>query len=434
MTRVMDNHPALGKKDVVLAKSGVYWYSYDDMVARGYTPKIKKDRYSEYRPAEVLRRNKDKFGLITMSVEHTDDETTTDNFDAPGQVSGVVGNAIREERLQDGELGLIAEAAFFKRDIMDYMSKGNKETSADYKSYVVEDPSGKYDYILKDIVSVNNVVVTEAGRGGELVRVRDSVRQLKKNNGGSDMDILKWLGFTRSTDTAKVKLSKVVFDSIEAVNKVDRTKDSKGYLEVVEVEGKKVAEVVTRLQDGAFKDGITSIIKAGFQEPEKLLATKDKTSKVLDTLYESARVKDAEDLKKTMDNMEMESEDGLSPEEKAKKEAEAKEKEKKDKESETKDVAAQVKDSVDAMRKEIIGTLPSLITSGIAAALKIDPATIGGKGRTTDSKDDLQKQVDAELAKLLGGKPGNSSDERVLDSEFDSDIDTDASFLLDHNF
>jgi hypothetical protein len=423
MSRVWDNHPAIAIKPVVLAKSGVYRYSHADMCARwpGFNPTVKKAVYTEYRPPEVLQRAKDKFGLVTMSVEHTDDETDEYNFDVPGQVSAVIGDDIKEERLQDGELALIGKAAFFKRDIMDYMDRGNKETSADYKSRVVPDPSGKHDFLLKEIVSVNNVVVTEAGRGGELVRVRDSIKQLNKNNGGSEMNILEWLGIGRATDS-KTKLSKVIFDGVEAVAKIDRVKDQAGYLAAVETEGKKVAEIVTRLQDGAAKEGITSIVKAGFTEPEKLLATKDKSAKVLDALHELARVKDADDVKKTLDTLgEMSTEDDkLTPEQKA-----AKEKELAD--ARSKDTATQIKEGLDAMRQEFSAALPGLITTAVAAVLKIGP-----EKHTKDTKGDMTKQVNDAVQQLLGGKPEGGEDDRVIDS-LDED-DKDAGAFLEHSF
>ena len=39
---------ALIVKDAILARSGIYVYSYDEMVRRGHVPETKKEFYKEY--------------------------------------------------------------------------------------------------------------------------------------------------------------------------------------------------------------------------------------------------------------------------------------------------------------------------------------------------------------------------------------------------
>ena len=170
--RVKDKHPALAIKDACLARSGVYVYSYDEMVSRGFTPAVKKSHYTEYRPKEVLARCKDKFAFTAVTKEHTLEETTADNFRM--QASGIVGENIFVKDTDDGEVALYGKMAFYTRDAYDYYKEGNKETSADYRSVCMPDKSGQYDFILQDILSVNGVVVTARGRGGPTVRVMDN--------------------------------------------------------------------------------------------------------------------------------------------------------------------------------------------------------------------------------------------------------------------
>ena len=211
-----DNHPAIAIKNACLARSGVYYYTYDEMVARGHIPKVKKRLYAEYRPVDVLVRCKDKFAFTAVTKEHTPEETNPENFRM--QVSGIVGENIVAEEMPDGNIGLFGNVALYTRDGHEYYAAGNKETSADYKSVVVPDISGQYDYLLRDIISVNGVVLTARGRGGPNVRVKDSANNII---GGGNMSgkkgVLSFLGIGRTKDEG-FKLSKVVLDGAKTLH------------------------------------------------------------------------------------------------------------------------------------------------------------------------------------------------------------------------
>ena len=38
--RVVDRKPYIEVKDAIVARSGIYKYTYDEVVARGHTPKV----------------------------------------------------------------------------------------------------------------------------------------------------------------------------------------------------------------------------------------------------------------------------------------------------------------------------------------------------------------------------------------------------------
>lgn len=426
MKRVKDNHPAELIKDLIIARSGVYEYTYDEMLARGIKPKVVKPIYRELRPADVLVRNKDKFGLVIISKEHTEEETNADNFRDEGQVSGVIGDNISVVPMDDGEIGLKAKGAFYTKDGVDYLNQGNRETSADYQSTIVPSDDPRYDYILKDIVAVNGVAITARGRGGSSVRVLDSASaSSSKNHGGCGMNILSLLGLSRTTDNADFKLSKVVFDGIDKVNKIDRTKDAKGYLDAIESEVGVVNGFLTQLKDNEYKAALTSLVKDSFSGPmTDIVANKEKISKAIDGLYGKARTKDAEEIKKTLDEAMAETED--SEEEKAKKKKEKEDKEKEDKEKGKSD-EERVKDAIDKALTRVTDSLPDLVAKAVASKLGITQET----QTTSSTKDSLQAQIEAQVAKVLGGDVSGSADTRTVDSMASNE---EAAFLLRSTF
>jgi hypothetical protein len=405
------------KKDMVLCRSGVYKYTYDEMVARGHTPKTVKPIYTEYRPAEAIVHSKDKFELVTMSVEHTTEETTSANFHSPGQVSGAIGDNIRVEKLADGETALVAKVAFYTQDAVDYYNAGCRETSADYESRVVDGEGTPYDFVMKEIATVNNVVITKRGRGGEQVRVRDSLPPLiKKLNGGSSMDMWSFIpGLKRTKDNSgEFKLSKVIMDGVKEVQKADRTKDSgKQYLDAVEAGVGKVTPFLDQLKDSDEKKILTSIVHDSFTgEPAEVLLNEAPITEAVDKLYDTARARDSEQLKKTLDTVLGKKDE--TAEEKATRMA----KEDKEKGSKPEDLANQVKDSVGAMLTDFQKNLPVMVAQSVAATLGLDPKAIeAAKARTTDkAPETLEESIKAQVAAMLGGKPGEgSADNRTLD-------------------
>lgn len=428
--RTKDRHPAIMKKDMVLCRSGVYYYTYDEMVARGHTPKVVKDRYSEYRPPEVILRNKDKFGLVTMSVEHTEEQTNPSNFHEPGQVSGTIGDAIRVEKLPDGNVALVAKVAFYTQDAVDYYNAGCRETSADYESMVKEGDGTPHDFIMTDIATVNNVVITKRGRGGPHVRVRDSLPPLKNLFGGSTVKIDMWkaLGLKRTNDNAgDFKLSKVILDGVKAVQKVDRTKDSGApYLAAVTAEVGKVTPFLEQLKDGDEKTILSSIVQDSFGgDPDEVLLNEAVLTEAIDKLYESARTKDSESFKKTLDSV-------LAKKEETAEEKAAREANEKASFAKPEDIAQQVKDSVAEAMKT---TLPALVAASVAQTLGLDPKAVVA-ARTADKAPpkSIVEAVNAQVEKLLSGDKGGDGgeDHRTLDDADSLASVEEGSFLLNN--
>jgi major membrane immunogen (membrane-anchored lipoprotein) len=419
MFRVLDGKPYIAVKEVVLARSGVYKYTYEDMIARGHVPKIKKDYYTEYRPKEIFMQNKDKFAFITASVEHTEDQTDKYNFHDEGQVCGVVGDTIRIEPLPDGEVAVVGQLALYTQDAVDYLNKGHKETSADYGSRAVVSSDPRYDFQMVALGDVNSVAITSAGRGGPLVRVRDSVRRAAlranqnplKKHGGFDMDwekLLKLLGITRTTDSNN-KFSKVVFDALKNASKVDRTKNGGADYEAALNEGrKKIAGELTRVTDSVGRTQLATMVNTVLGVPESELTdeVQAKVSEGLDKLYDKYRTKDEDTLQRTMDEL-MGNKKEETEEEKAARL-------KKEGESRTTDAAAGATVGyVDQKFKELAESLPDLLAAGVAKLAGVSLPEGGDKTRVTDSKKTAAEKLQAQLDLLTGGE----GDSRTTDNE-----------------
>lgn len=117
-------------KNAILARSGIYIYSHEEMLRRGHNPEVKKEFYREYRPASVLVAAKDKFKYAVLTKEHPH-SITADNIQQV--IEGVVGSDIDVVSLEGNEIALKGEIAFYTKDGVEYYNTGAKETSAQYK-------------------------------------------------------------------------------------------------------------------------------------------------------------------------------------------------------------------------------------------------------------------------------------------------------------
>lgn len=413
MARTNDRHPALAVKDAILARSGVYWYTYDEMIQRGIKPTVVKDRYSELRPADVIVRSMDKFPFSVVTVEHTPEETNADNFRE--QTSGIVGENINAIAMEEGEVALKGKLAFYTKDALDYYEAGHRETSADYNSVVVPNPSGETDYILKEIRSVNGVALTAAGRGGPSVRVLDS-KATERSNGGLTVKTRSFFGFGRSKDSKQpdFKLSKVVLDGVTKL----RTLDSAKKLDKEAAEGvaKEVFSHVTGFTETETRDSLLSAVAEAIQHPAEYLEKADEYGAQIDTMFSRCRDEDEAAKKALLEKEE-------TDEEKARKAAAAG--------GNTKDSAAILAEAVEKFTKTV-DSLPSLVEKIVDKKLGKD----GGDGsRSTDSAD-MQKLIQAAVRKELGlgdgGEGDKGGDNRSLDSLEGVDVpdDFDLSFAF----
>ncbi len=370
------------------------------MLARGYKPKVDKPFYTEYRPPEVLERVKDKFAFSAMTVEHTPDESGPENFRR--QVSGIIGENIRVEKLASGDTGLFGKAVFYTKDGWEYYNSGNKETSADYRSVCEPDPTGKYDMILRDIISVNGVVLTARGRGGSEVRVLDSAKDIL---GGFNMagkkNVLSFLfGGSRAKDDG-FKLSSVVLDGAKAYH----TLDSAGKETLVA----DIMGHVTDLGEGQTKELLIGAIKDSLNHPVEALTKKDDVARVIDGLYDAAIAADEKERAEALAAAGIQTQDA-KPGKKDENDGKAPDGDgdKDDvKAKETKDSAPSVDELVDKAMSRITDSIDSLIDKKVKEALGVrDSKTQDSldSGQTRDGG--LDEMTKAEGAFLLEGAFG----------------------------
>lgn len=414
-------------KNAILARSGIYIYSYEEMLRRGHTPEVKKDFYKEYRPASVLVNAKDKFKYAVLTKEHPN-SITSDNIQQV--IEGVVGGAIEVVVLENEEIALKGEIAFYTKDAVAYYNTGAKETSAQYISKVSPVFGQDYDFILEEIQEVQGLALTRQGRGGAAVAVLDSListeqKAVDKIKQGdkvmSKNSILSFLGIGTSPQD---ELSSLVMDSLNGYSGLSDAEKT--------ARRTKVESLVNALTDSPEKKVLADTVKDCFDYPKEVLEKKEAVSKGIKALYKLCVSSDAVDLQATFDSIKSDKadeyekktkdEDGKKKEEKKTKD----EDEKKDEEDdETKDAEEKKKkkEEDEAKKKDAEGTKDSVVFT--AAQLE---AIIT---RVTDS---MSAKIDEAVKKNLGidVKAGEDTKDSILPS-FASE-EKDNSFLLNGMF
>jgi len=389
-------------KNAILARSGIYMYSYDEMVRRGHTPEVKKDFYREYRPASVLVAAKDKFKYAVLTKEHPQ-SITADNVQQV--IEGVVGSMIEVVVLENDEIALKGELAFYTKDAVAYYDTGAKETSAQYISKVSPIFGDDYDYILEEIQEVQGLALTRQGRGGSSVAVLDSlisagVKPEEKNIQGDKKMKKSLLSFFGIGSLPQDELSSLVIDSLT------------GYSDVSDAEKKtrrdKVDLLISSLADSPDKVTLADTVKDCFSYPKEVLAKKEEISKGLKSLYNICVNGDVVALQATFDSIKSkdsddEDEDG-----------------KKKKEDETKD-AEEKKKKEDEDKKKSEGTKDSIVLDAAGLEKLITKVT-----------DSLSAKIDETVKKHLGIEVNTETKDSILPS-FSSE-EKDNSFLLNGMF
>lgn len=409
-------------KNAILARSGIYIYSHEEMLRRGHNPEIKKDFYKEYRPASVLVSAKDKFKYAVLTKEHPS-SITADNVQQV--IEGVVGSTIEVVTLDNNEIALKGELAFYTKDAVQYYDAGAKETSAQYMSKVSPVSGEDYDYILEEIQEVQGLALTRQGRGGSSVAVLDSLLSTdsksvdKKIQGDKVMknSILSFLGIGKAPQD---ELSSLVMDSL---------KDFSGLSDSEKKARKdKVDLLLSSVTDSPEKKILVGTVNDCFSYPKEVLDKKEEVSKGLKSLYALCVSSEVASLQTTFDSLKAETKD--EDEEKKKKEAEEKEtkdkadkeaaeKETKDAEKETKDAEEKKKEEEEKKKKESEGTKDSMVFNAATLETIIT--------RVTDS---MMTKIDEAVKKNLGidVKTGAETKDSILPSF--SSVENDNSFLL----
>lgn len=394
-------------KNAILARSGIYIYSHEEMLRRGHNPAVKKDFYREYRPASVLVAAKDKFKYAVLTKEHPR-SITADNIQQV--IEGVVGSDIDVVSLENNEIALKGEIAFYTKDGVEYYNTGAKETSAQYISKVSPVFGPDYDYILDEIQEVQGLALTRQGRGGSSVAVLDSLisadtaeKKLQGDKVMSKNSILSFLGIGKAPQD---ELSSLVIDSLNGYSGLNEA-DKKARRD-------KVDALLNPLADSPEKKILVDTVKDCFDYPKEVLEKSEEVSKGLKSLYNICVSTDVAALQATFDSIKGDTKDA-DEEEKKKKEAE---------EKETKDAEAKAKaEEEEKKKKEAEGTKDSIVLDAKGLELIITKVT-----------DSVSAKIEETVKKQLGlevKKEGTTSDS-VLPSF--ASVENDASFLLNDMF
>ena len=273
-----DASPYIEQKDVILCRSGIQIYSYNEVVNALGEPPVKKDFYKEYRPASVVVKAQDKCKSLPVTKEHPDVWVNPDNWDE--LCDGVLDKEVSVVALEgeaEGEIGIKSNVTFYTRALYDYYLE-NKEVSLGYtcKKHYVDNPDEVgYDIILDEITEVNHLAITRAGRGGSSVAVIDSIiGGLKPMRTG----IFAYLA------SKIVKDSKEPFSFGKEVLKA--VKDSKGTTEEeLAGEMKGVLDSMSVLKDCEAKDTLMDVVKDCFDNKDKAVANEEELTKTLDSMW-----------------------------------------------------------------------------------------------------------------------------------------------------
>ena len=341
-TRVTDSDasPYIEHKDVILCRSGIQYYTYNEVLNALGEPPVKKDFYKEYRPASVVVKAQDKCKNLPVTKEHPDVWVNQDNWDK--LCGGIVGSEVSVVALEgeaEGEIGIKSDLTFFTRKLHEYYQE-NKEVSLGYtcKKHYVDNPDEVgYDIILDEITEVNHLAITRAGRGGSQVAVIDSIiGGLKPMRTG----IFAYLA------------SKIVKDSKEPYSfgkeVLEAVKNSKGTTEEeLAGEMKGVLDSMSELKDCEAKDTLLNVVKDCFDNKEKAVANEGELTKTLDAMWVEIRGDSLGEIAKAFSKLEKKPEASVSDTETKNKDSKEAKEEKEDKNEDSKDEEDKNEDSKD---------------------------------------------------------------------------------------
>ena len=273
--------PFIEQKDVILCRSGIQLYSAKELeswITENNKPPKPKKIYKEYRPASVIVKAKDKFRSLPVTKEHPDVWVNPDNWkDLAGGVLDKEVDVVALEGESEGEIGLKSNVTFYTNELYEYYLN-NKETSVGYtcKKHFVDNPEEVgYDILLDEIVEVNHLAITRAGRGGSSVAVIDSII------GGLKPMRTGFFAFLSS----KKAVNK---DSAPSFGKevLEAVKNSKGTTEEeIAGEMKGVLDSMSELKDCEAKDTLMNVVKDCFDNKDKVLANEDEVVSTLDSMW-----------------------------------------------------------------------------------------------------------------------------------------------------
>jgi hypothetical protein len=366
---VKDNHPAIMVKDAILARSGIYTYTAEEIRDIGFPVDKNKQFCTVYRPPSVIVKAKDKFAFVVVTRKHAAADTEPGNFHE--QADGVVGDSIDVVPMQNGDIALKGRIAFYTKDVADFFESGNKETSAQYhmKLAASSDPvRDGYDYVMTDITSVNSLAIVPLGRGGRDVRVLDSIAR-NKSNGGVKMigGFLSFLGIGKTKDE-NFKFSDVLFGGIARVKEA-------GVSDLAGVE-KAVGDVmsyVTALGESEARSVLAGAVSDCLKNADAVLAKRDVVTKKIDELYGKCMDAQSEAVKRILDAGSDPAKDADKKDDDKKDSKDADKKDDDKKEGGVKDVETVVAAAMDKAFSKVGETLDAKIEAAVKKALNVDP-------------------------------------------------------------
>jgi hypothetical protein len=327
-TKVEDSDvsPYIKQRKVVLCRSGIQYYHRSELesfMTEDNRPPVLKEWYKEYRPANVVVRAKDLCASLPATKEHPDVWVNPKNWkELAGGTTDKEVTVVALDGESEGEIGLQSVITFYDESLHDYYEY-NKEVSLGYtcRKHWVDNPEELgYDIILDEILEVNHIAITRAGRGGSSVAVIDSIiGGLKPMRTG----IFSWLARNKQSD------SKFSFGS-NVLSALEKGKTESSLANEME----SVLDSCSILKEGEAKDTLINAVKDCFDHKDKALDFKEALIEQLDTLYSKAQADSVADFDKTLDGCH--SKDEEKEEEKAEDSDKEKEEETKDSDSEEK--------------------------------------------------------------------------------------------------
>lgn len=405
-TSVKDTaEPFILQKDVILCRSGIQLYHKSEvasLITEDNKPAVEKEWYREYRPAAVVVKAQEKCKSLPVTKEHPIDWVTSENF--PQLAGGVTSNDISIVALKgesEGEIGIQSNLTFFTQELFNYYLD-NKEVSLGYtcKKHFVDNPEEVgYDILLDEIVTVNHVAITRAGRGGSSVSIIDTIvgglKQMKSNFFGA-------LIAKKQTDSKESFGTKVYNAVIKAKDEKDKELNS-------------VFDAINSFKDGEKKDNIIAVVKDAFENKEKLKGNEEEFKKTIDAMYASmcecsveemtkmcTSAKDSEDKEEDSEDKKEEDSENKEEEKKEEDSEDKKEEEKKEKDSEDKEEGKKeegTKDSSPLSKEDIL----KLMAENLAPLVK----------------DSVKEVLGIKDSKGYGGMPAGSGESTVDISEYD---------------
>lgn len=392
--------PFIVQKDVILCRSGIQFYTYNEVVQNtGREPPIKKDIYREYRPANVLVKAQKLCRSLPVTKEHPEQWVNQDNWKE--LVGGVLDRDVSVVALEgeaEGEIGLKSNITFYTRELYDYYTE-NKEVSLGYEccKHFVDNPEEVgYDIVLDEIKVVNHLAITRAGRGGSSVAVIDSIiGGLKPMRTG----IFAWLKSKKQEDSSVSSFGKLVLDSV---------KNSKGTTEEeITLEMGKVLDSLAFLKDCDTKNTLVDVVKDCFSNKEKTIENKEVLIATLDSMFIKAQNDSVANIESflTSETKTEDSDEKKEDEEKVEDSDEKKEDEKKVEDSEEKKEDEEEVEDSDEKKEEDCGIVDndkenSSVKDSIASMTKDDLLSV--------VKENLAPMVTDVVKEVLGIKENKS--------------------------